>query len=290
MISTDLTRTLLAVAASICMLPSVASAAPGASGVDSIMHTVRTAPAADHGLSHVRRDALREAAMQVGAQQGLIEQSCIIEGELKAQERNFDRQYRFNELMMGPGIMPPVISEVRNSVSLEDTVMRIASRVYTIDEPARVIDVAPTWRDWIYTGMQLECGSNVAESLASSVRPRDEREAAYFREIVEQSYAAGREQANEILETNLARLERSYMGMRRYYELFARGMVEAPRIARATEAVDLSDPNTLVVGNTIIRINVPSTFKGDLGKWKPLDSKPSDDPDMRQPIKAGTRS
>lgn len=265
-------------------------AAVQAQGVDSIMQSVRAAPANDFGLSHVRKDALREAAMQVGAQQGMIEQSCVIDGELRAQEANFDRKYRFNELMMGPGILPPVISEVRNSVSLDDTVMRVASRVYTLDEPARVVDMAPTWRDWIYVGLSAEdCNARVVDSLASSVRPRNGNEEAYFRQVLEQSYPAGREQAKEILSENLSRLERSYMGMRMYYELFARGLVSAPQIAKATEAVDMSDPNTLVLGNTIIRINLPSTFQGDMAKWKSLDSKPSGNPSQAlKPLKAGT--
>ncbi len=242
--------------------------------ITQIMTSVR--PSAGAGvapISVVREAVLRETAEALGARRGLRDKSCAIRTEIELQKSSLEVRYRFADLMMGRGVMPPVISEARDSVALDATVMRVASRVYHLDEQARVVDIAPTWRDWLYVGMSTEDCSLAYEpavELSEQLRPRDSTEMEYFRSIVTRSYAMGRQQGGEIFEHNLARLERAYMGMRRYFELYARGMVSAPVIVASTDVVKRDDPNTLVVGNTIIRITVPVDFVEAHQAWRPL--------------------
>lgn len=251
-----------------------ASALSGAQeSVDRLMNSVRSGSGERERLSIVRESALREAAVTLGARQGLLDKTCSIRREIDAQRAALDRRFRFADLMMGRGILPPVISEARDSVSLDAAVMRVASRVYHLDEPARVVDIPPTWRDWLFVGLPAEeCGSVVSEAsgLSAQLRPQNSAEEAYFRSLLGEAYQAGTQQAKASFEDNLARLERSYHGMRRYYELFQRGMVSAPVIVTSTDVVKRDDPNTLVVGNTVIRITVPVDFVENAEQWKPL--------------------
>ncbi len=241
--------------------------------VNEMMNAVGGAP--DSDLSIVRRETLSQAAIEVGAQQGLREESCAIRKVLDSRTAEFDQRFRFNELIMGPGILPPVITEVRNSVVTEPTVMRIASRVYRIEEPARIVDAAPTWRNWLYVGLDGgDCSNITVTPVPTQLRPSGSAETAFFKEHLRNGYLAGRAQAREILEVNLNTLSKQYGGMRTYYELYSRGMVSAPRFASATEVVDTSDPNTLIVGNTIIRINMPSAFVGKPSQWRALSANP----------------
>ena len=83
-------------------------------------------------------------------------------------------------------------------------------------------------------------------------------------------YDEGRKQAMDVFNLNLARLDRTYDGMRRFYDLYKQGRVTAPVIASATSIIDREDPNTVVVGNTVFRITAPTTFVTDTDKWKPL--------------------
>ncbi len=244
--------------------------------VEQIMSSARSGSSVTGAasISAVREAALREAAETVGARRGLLDKSCAIGAEIERTKSALEKRYRFSDLMMGKGVMPPVISEARDSVALDTTVMRVASRVYRLDEPARVVDIAPTWRDWLYVGLPVgECGQASADPMAdisTQLRPRDEAETEYFRRALTRAYAAGQQQGAEVFRYNLARLERSYMGMRRFFELHARGMVSAPVVVANTDIVRRDDPNTLVVGNTIIRITVPVDFVEAHQQWKPL--------------------
>jgi defect-in-organelle-trafficking protein DotC len=266
--------TLLAAATSVCATATAQSAAnlqPIEASVEQIIKAVKTGPD-NQGLALVRETVLRESAAMLGARQGLRDKSCAIRTELTLQGSILDRKFRFNELMMGRGIFPPVISEARDSVSLEQTVMRVATRVYRIDEGARVVDLPPTWRDWLYVGLAAEPCEGPLELPAGSeqLRPQNAQEEAFFRSLLQQGYRLGSQQAADVLQANLARLERAYSGMRRYYDLYARGMVSAPVIVSSTDVVKRDDPNTLVVGNTVIRITVPVDFVENAQRWKPL--------------------
>lgn len=241
--------------------------------VDQIMGAARAGSVGVAPLSLVRETVLREAAESLGARRGLRDKSCAISAEIERKKTELEVKYRFSDLMMGKGILPPVISEARDSVALDATVMRVASRVYHLDEAARVVDIAPTWRDWLYVGLSMGDCSRAYETvvdLPDQLRPRDERETEYFRAVVTRSYAVGQQQGTEIFRQNLARLERAYFGMRRFFDLHARGMVSAPVVVANTDIVKRDDPNTLIVGNTIIRITVPADFVEAHQQWKPL--------------------
>lgn len=235
------------------------------------MQSLQSVGPAVEPLGEGREAALRASATAYGVREGWRLQSCRVRAEIERQQTELDRRFRFADLMMGAGILPPVISETQDSVSLEETVMRIASRVYRIEQNARVVAVPPTWRDWLHLGLSADpCGAQPAELPALQQRPQTPREAAFFRAVLERSYESGLQQARQALVQNLARLEHSYAGMRRYFDLYARGMVSAPVIATATDIASRGDPNTLLVGNTVIRITAPVSFVDKPQKWRPL--------------------
>ena len=219
-------------------------------------------------LTPVREAALRESAMVLGLQWGIGDASRKIVKEYERLSTRLDGKYQFNAMMMGVGIMPPVISEARNAVSVEDTVLRVANRVWTIDQPARPVIVPPTWRDWLYVGLQpdLRPGS----PTSSSVLPRDDAEKAYYRQQMLKGYADGQKQVKDIFELNLAQLERTYAGMGRFFDLYKQGRVTAPVVVSATSIIDHEDPNQVVVGNTVFRIVIGTKFVTETDKWKPL--------------------
>lgn len=264
--------TKLAVQVAFVLFPLMAWAQQDAP-VERLMQSIKGGGQQTPALSIVRETALREAATMFGARQGLVERACSMRREIEGQRAALDKRFRFSDLMMGAGVLPPVISEARDSVALDATVMRVASRVYHLDEPARIVDVAPTWRDWLLVGLPTaDCKFDLpdASGISGQLRPQNAAEESFFRGVLASSYAAGSVQAKAILEDNLARLERTYHGMRRYFELYQRGMVSAPVIVSSTDVVKRDDPNTLIVGNTVIRITVPVDFVERTDAWRPL--------------------
>lgn len=219
-------------------------------------------------LTPVREAALRETALVLGMQWGMGDASRKIVTEYERLGTRLDGKYLFNAMMMGVGIMPPVISEARNAVSVEDTVLRVANRVWTIDQPARPVIVPPTWRDWLYVGLQPALRPSAPTS--ASVLPRDEPEKAYYRKQMLMGYEQGQKQVAEIFELNLAQLERTYDGMARFFDLYKQGRVTAPVVVSATSIIDNEDPNQVVVGNTVFRIVQGTKFVTEQSAWKPL--------------------
>jgi len=226
------------------------------------------AQAAQPPISPVREAALRDAAQALGAQAGLGEESRRIAGVLADRAAALDAKFRFNELLMGVGVLPPVISEVQDAYALDGPVMRVAQRIYRIDEPARFVTVAPTWRSWLLVGLAPELRPQPPQ--AQQLLPRDEQEREFWRRTLEEAYAAGVAQARSIFDLNLSRMERAYFGMRRFFELHARGMVTRPEVIAADSVIDREDPNTVVVGATVFRIVRQSDFVEGHQRWRPL--------------------
>lgn len=219
-------------------------------------------------LSPVREAALRDTARALGVQAGLGERSRAIIKTVNGQAAVLDAKFRFGDLMMGVGILPAVISEARDAVAVEATVMRIAQNVFRIDEPARPVMVAPTWRDWLLVGLNPDL--HPSPPADAQLLPRDETEQRYWNAQLDEAYLVGVQQADKIFDINLARLERTYIGMRRFYDLYQRGMVTAPVVAASSSIIDREDPNTVAVGATVFRIVAGTDFVEKSDNWRPL--------------------
>jgi defect-in-organelle-trafficking protein DotC len=251
-----------------------ASPAPTAASESSVLASLKAANAQTAAkapvvaLSPVREAALRDTARALGVQAGLGERSRSIVNTVNAQGPVLDAKFRFSDLIMGVGILPAVISEARDAVAVDATVMRIAQSVYRIDEPARPVMVAPTWRDWLLLGLNPDL--HPVPPSDAQLLPRDEIEQRYWNAHLDEAYLVGVQHADKIFDINLARLERTYIGMRRFYDLYQRGMVTAPVVAASSSIIDREDPNTVAIGATVFRITAGTDFVEKSDAWRPL--------------------
>lgn len=240
-------------------------------GILQQIRNARAAPVRSDAASRVgpvRHTALRETAQTLGVQAGLGVESRRIMAILEARADQLDRRFRFNELIMDVGVLPPVISQADDAVALDGPTMRVAQRLYRLDEPARFVTAAPTWRDWLLVG--LAPGLHPQVPQIQQLLPRDEQEQIFWQAAVDEAYATGVAQAQSIFDLNMARLERSYVGMRLFLDLYARGMVTKPQIVAAESIIERDDPRTIVVGSTVFRITRHSDFVEEFDRWKPL--------------------
>lgn len=250
------------------------AAAAGSGGESTVLSNLKALRAAQAPeptappISPVREATLRDAAQALGVQAGLGDESRRIAGIINERAHQLDERFRFNELMMGVGVLPPVISETQDAYAVDGPVMKVAQRVYRIDEPARFVSVAPTWRSWLLVGLAPELRPQAPQ--LQQLLPRDEAERAFWRRTLDEAYSAGVAQARSIFELNMARMERAYFGMRRFFDLHARGMVSRPEVIAADSVIDREDPNTVVVGATVFKIVRPSDFVEEFQQWKPL--------------------
>lgn len=235
--------------------------------VDALMNA-RGSTEAETRVSLVRETTLRETAFGLGTRLGLLQRAREIAAEVGKRERELDRRFDFGGLLMGPGVLPPVIMESRDAISLEATTMRVSGAIYKIEEAARFVAIAPTWRDWLLMGLPTDDTADL--SAVKTLLPRDGAEQAFWKREVEQAVQAGRAQAQQIFDLNVANLEKTYFGMRLFYDLWKRGMVTVPVVASAQSLVDQDNPNTISVGNTMFRITQQAGFAA-ASRWKPLE-------------------
>ncbi|MGY2488294.1 type IV secretory system conjugative DNA transfer family protein [Cupriavidus sp. CP313] len=225
-------------------------------------------------LSPVRTAALRATAQAIGTQTGMIERAREIGRVIERRQADLDRSFRFGDLVMGQGVLPPVIIKTENARTVSKSAMRVAGAVYKISEPARFQSGSPSWRDWLLMGLPT-ADEMPALPTNEQLLPRDAEERRYWDQQVKAAFEDGRRQAQEIFDNNLANLKQVYLGMRTFYDLYQRGMVSLPEIARTQDIVNKDDPNTIVVGDTLFRITVNSDFVTKPDRWVPLMATPA---------------
>ena len=235
--------------------------------LDRVLQITASVSPAKDDIGYARQQVLREAAVGLGARAGLADRSREILVILDARAPQLDSRFNFNALVIGNSVLPPSISESRDVVALENDAMRTAAGVYRIDEHARFAMPTPTWRNWLYMG--LDSGTVAVPNLGMN-GPNNEAEKSLWKRLVKEGYESGRSQAQAVFDANLAQLERAHAGMVRYFDLWQRGMVSAPVIASDSEVVTREDSQTISVGTTLRRITQPADFQPFKG-WKPLE-------------------
>ena len=209
------------------------------SALDAILSIGSSSPSAKDKVSFVREQVLKESAVVLGARLGLSDRSRELLAVLEGRAAALDARYNFNPLVIGASVLPPVISESRDVVALEAAAMRVAGAVFRIDEPARFAMPTPTWRDWLYVG--LEAATVSAPSLGDG-GPATAAEKLLWQRLIKDSYEQGRNQAQAVFDSNLALLGRVHAGMQKYFDLLKAGGSKHHSELLAPFGLDARDP------------------------------------------------
>jgi defect-in-organelle-trafficking protein DotC len=200
------------------------------------MREVRATRSSTSGdTERLRAPALRDNALRYGAQGGLAHGSRQIQNALRDRATELGRIYDFNALLIRQpslpgGILPPVIVESQEPMEQQDggRTLRVADRFYEILQQARFVSAAPLWQTYLDMEQYTRFPEQPAEPL-----PRTEAEREMWRRFVTEGWNEGLEQAIEIFQANMRRLQRDFVGMTRYARLLEEGKVSAPVVADA---------------------------------------------------------
>lgn len=216
----------------------------------------------------IRVGFLRDEGFRIGVYYGLASRSEQIAKRVEEKRYDLDRSYRFSALLDENGMLPPVVSEVRDETQVEGERKREMSRVLKYEKPATFVSVAPTWRNYLFVGLLQGKGSEPALP-DPSLKPKDDKERAVWKEALQSGWTAGEKQAEEIFAKNLARMERDFVGMVRYKSLVSTGFAKKPSVS-VTRAAVSGDGKTLVLGDTLSAVTKPSEFNLNSADWKPV--------------------
>ena len=215
------------------------------------------------GISSLRLGALKSVALAYGTQAGFARRAHEIRQAVETKAPELNRVYDFQGLLLERNVLPPVLVEARNLLSMSGTdTLRLADQTYQIVSQARFVTATPTWRDYLITELTY-----TSPSGSLSLTPRDAAEQRFWDSQVRTGWAAGVAQADQVFQAQLARLDRDYKGMVLYRHLLTRNMVSTPFVGESNLGVT-GDGNQITINDRILRITAQPQLETRAEQWK----------------------
>lgn len=205
----------------------------------------------------IRSQVIARAARGVGIRTGFAEEAARLTAAVEGSyARQLDAKYDFKAVMIGPSLVPPVISEIRRVGERGgDRLLYLTLGAFEIVRPARLTLAAPTWRDY------LRVHSAEARS-ASSILPQNGEEQATWDHAHKAGVVAGIEEARAAFTEAFNRLDRDYAGMVRYHELASQGAVSLPVVDVSRARVRIAEGGTRAfIGEKVVTLRVTPRFR-----------------------------
>jgi defect-in-organelle-trafficking protein DotC len=214
----------------------------------------------------IRNDALREAALSYGARGGLAYRTFEIQRRLAEYDTSLTRTFNFARLLVaapsGLLIEPPIVSEAQRAVIVNGAGQEaaVADRVYRINRAARIVTAPRNWR------LYLERDWGRVDPPPGLLLPKDDDERKEWRAWISEGWNAGVQQAEETFEADLDRMTNDFVGMVRYRELLAQGMISPPYALHQDRGIT-GGGSEMRVGDRGVTITGPSVLIPRSGKW-----------------------
>lgn len=214
----------------------------------------------------IRGDAIREAALSLGARGGLAYRTFEIQRRLAEYETSLTRIFDFSRLLVpAPSnllIEPPIVTEAQRAVIVNGGGQEaaVADRVFRINRNARIVTAPRNWH------LYLERDWGKVEPPPSVLLPKDAEERKAWRLYVQEGWNAGVQQAEETFEADLDRMTRDFVGMARYRELLSQGMITPPYALHQDHGVT-GGGSEMRVGDRGLTITGPAALIPRSERW-----------------------
>jgi defect-in-organelle-trafficking protein DotC len=213
-------------------------------------------------MGKIREMALKEIALSLGAQAGLAWRAKTIDEDLAKQSRNLDIIYDFNSLLLEHNILPPVLLEGRNTLNLADAQsIRISDRTYKVSKQAHFVTTPPNWHQYLWLDYVKPDYPNI------TLLPKTKSEKQLWCIYVARGWKQGIEQANIILEENIARIKEDFAGMILYRKLLAMNMVSPPYVSNTDLGVT-GDGDEIHIDDRVLRITALPALNINSNEWR----------------------
>jgi len=216
----------------------------------------------------IRADAQREAALSYGARGGLAYRTFEIQRRLAEYDTSMSKAFNFSRLLVaapsGLLIEPPVVSEAQRAVLVNagGQAAAVADRIYRINRVARIVTAARNWH------LYLERDWGRVEPPPAILLPKTGEEKVAWAAYVKQGWEAGLKQGEETFESDIDRMTNDFIGMVRYRELLAQGMISPP-YALADDRGITGGGSEMRVGDRGVTITGQSSLIPKSGAWTP---------------------
>lgn len=218
--------------------------------------------AQQNSMQHLRQQALQDVARSIGIKHGLNAQLEKINGVIAAQQSSLEKIYNFAPYLIYERVVPPVIIESKDLYNQDnDTSVRLSGAIYKIERQARIVSVAPNWREYLnFPVMRV----NVEPG---TLLPANTSEKNVWKQALAQGWQEGIVQANDMLNQALNRLNRDYTGIIRFHRFAKEGKVTLPVLSESR--FDMTqNVGKMVLDERLLRLTVLSDFQASMKDWK----------------------
>lgn len=217
-------------------------------------------------INRIRMEAIKETALGLGAQGGLAFRAAQLNHLLEDNTQMLRRIFNFNGLLLDNNVLPPVIEESKQSLSLSNPdVIQLADHTYKILKPARFVTAPPTWKEYLWMNYQKP------ELPDKTLLPKAKQEVILWKRQVKLGFQQGMKQADTIYRDNLAKLKRDFNGMLLYRKLLSQNIVSKPFVADTNLGVTSNAAHTeMRVNDRVLRITAHPELIQDSQAWKPV--------------------
>lgn len=214
---------------------------------------------------NIRIQAIKEAAQSLGMQAGLAAESQVIDQSLAQHEEQLSDVYNFRRLMYKDNILPPVIVQATNTVSIgsDNDELNIGGQVYKIIQQAKFVTTPPTWRDYLWMNYPEPQLPNAV------LLPHNDQEQAIWTQTLSSAWDAGEQQAMTIYHINLHRMVRDFDGMLLYKSLLLQNMVSPYYMKKTTHGV-VGNGTQMVIDQQNWQITQQPQLQIHSNYWQPV--------------------
>jgi defect-in-organelle-trafficking protein DotC len=218
----------------------------------------------DKTIGNIREQGLKETALTLGAQSGLAYRSKQINASLEKKSTSLNNVFNFNPLMLEHSVVPPVLIQADNTLSLSGPdALRISDKTYRIAKQATFVTAPPTWRNFLWMTFKTP------ELPDKTLLPRNPQEEKVWKKYIAIGWQKGIAQADQIFNVNLAQLKRDYQGMLLYRDLLAKHMISQPFVAKTDLGVT-GDGNGININDQVLRITATPQLQTNSKEWQPV--------------------
>ena len=213
-------------------------------------------------ISEMRSDAIIEIAYALGSSGGLVHRTKEIKQQIDSQAVNLDKLFDFSKMKIDNGVIAPILTEgLSNYTQKNSDQVRIADKMYTIEEPAKFVSVYPTWRNY------LKFSYPTYDVPSAAYLPKNAAEKALWDKTIKEGWNKGIQQANIIFESSYNRLDRDYKGMIKYKILVAEGLITPTIISKQNLGVT-GGGKSMSINDQVFRITDHSALNPNQKDWK----------------------
>lgn len=213
-------------------------------------------------VAGLRIASIRQEGLRQGTLTGLHWRYGVINEHLDKNTGVLDRVFSFTPFLENERILVPSVSRSRGvqEFDVEGEQYREAAARMTIAEEARLVSVAPTFRDYLYREYELPAPPHPV------ILPTNSHERAIWEKAVEEGWRLGIEQANTIFEDSVYELQNAIDGRINYRVLVATGYIE-PAALQVTDMGVTYNGRTMNVGESLYQIATEAQYR-PVTEWR----------------------